>query len=445
LLPEPGLSDEQRRQLEDEARELIAQSAPPFGTEALAEEALVRLKEIFQLLRPRVPSELAAYLAEEQANRAPDGRLFTDPEMDLAVWAHAHAYGWGDQATDPAPAVERDHLSELPEPVRSCANLIAPLVPPALDWGATSHLQDEVVAALDSPIMHAWLYQDETDTVTQAVIVGGGIPEVHQEVTAAALSCFFALEPKLEDFALNGLIRLAAAETAEATPEPGEPAATALLRGIGIGFGSDAGAQAQLTMPQSAREAMALLQGALQRLEKNTGLVRTHLVPDQDRRAFESTLRRYNQRAGSGQDAYVWSAEAEQSADTEDVVTVLNFARLPFFHGVVGLALHYDLLENELYRELADRCHHALITDILEDTRRRKEFYSRLLEKHEAQHKWYQELSEEEKRDIEDVWVSHQVDFETGVLIRLAEPERVPGAVFYMINVPHMMEESRNL
>src|SRR5262249_31858299 len=147
---------------------------------------------------------LALYLARQQGY-APGHRLFAEPEMDLAVWAHARQY----------TASKKDAVAELPESLHPHADLIAPLLPPSLDWGVTSHLQDKALAALDSPISHAWLYQNESKAITEAVIVGRGIPEVRAEVVAATLSCFFALEPKVQDFALAGVIRLAAAEMEE--------------------------------------------------------------------------------------------------------------------------------------------------------------------------------------------------------------------------------------
>jgi len=111
---------------------------------------------------------------------------------------HALAYGAIEQ--NQSVPVWSGAIDRLPDPLKPFAHLLEPPFPEPLDWGAVSHLQEHVLAALDSPILHAWLYTDENQTILEIIITGKGLPEVRAEVTAAALSCFFALEPKIDDF-----------------------------------------------------------------------------------------------------------------------------------------------------------------------------------------------------------------------------------------------------
>jgi hypothetical protein len=418
----PGRSLREREALEIWAKDLLETSVQQAGDSPPSAELLTELKRCFVQLRPSVFPKLATYLADQQTRHTPKGRLFEDLEEDVGLWAHARAHGWKSLE---GPA--------LPSSLEEGAELISPLLPPRMEWGASGHLQNAVVAALHSPILHAWIvYREQPTQPMEIVITGQGISPIHNDVMTAVFATSLAVEPKTDDFVLEGVMRLLAMEPSS-TKDKQVPRKRSFF-GVKLPFLQRQRSHAQPAVareiPKSAEEAILLLRGILLRLQNDTGLVVVNEVSEHERDQFINLLAEYQGYAIEGHPHYWHDVEAK----SPPIVTTIVYQKLT--GRAVQLKLSADLLQTESYKKLVDAYHNRLVRDIQADVDRRELFYQEELEESKTQKASYDDLPADERKGLAPVQVTHEVDFESALSIRMAKEKEVSAGEYYTKVVP---------
>src|SRR6266545_3847845 len=118
--------------------------------------------------RSAVPRNLALLLWQYWRAECPDRSLLDDAEEDLALLLHAQAHGaWIPRAG------ERNYHGRL---LADHKQLFAPPPPEpsSLAWGPRANLAPEAGAAMDSPIMDAWVFEDG-QSLGKVLIIGQGL------------------------------------------------------------------------------------------------------------------------------------------------------------------------------------------------------------------------------------------------------------------------------
>lgn len=391
--------------------------------------SLEQQKRAFAESTPRASKQVCQFLGGMQ-ELAPERRLFEDAEADLTLWAHARAYHIGTEDSDIG----------LPPGMLQYRELIDPLMPLQLDWGAVSHFQEKVIAALDSPIIHAWLFSEDAapgakkKPVRLALIVGRGIPSVRERVVNASLSCLLTVDPHPNNLLLEGLIQIHAAPSGEDSEESGERTWRDVI--IGSLFGSTP--HNEVVISENAAEALEKLESTLMQLEARTGFVSVHRASFRDYTSFNRRIESEVRKAQRRDAMSVWSGE-----DSElEVATCRPISRTDVGRAF-QLHLNAELLDSPLYKSLRDCCRAALIEPILADMERRKRFYEDQLEQHRNKYDWFQKLSDKEKDAEPDVIADREIDWHMVQEIMLAEERRISAREFYTKGMLFKIEQDQ--
>ncbi|MFQ5753028.1 MAG: hypothetical protein ACE5HI_13640, partial [bacterium] len=439
------LMDEDRQKFEEEVTELIELTDKG---EISASKIVDRLKYCFHKLRPLVPLDLACFLADQQIQLHSTGaNLFEEPEEELAVWAYAHAYGWQfNKLFEPKSLQERDIKSILPDYLQKYDKIINPIFPQKLNWDAAAHLQDKVVASLDSPIIHAWFLRNKDTQFTNVIITGKGIPLISEQLTAVAFATSIALAPKENDLILDGIIRLSARQESNkdlyATVRSENIISKILPAFLQKTFGSSLKSEQihLVKIPSSTATAMDLLKGALDRLQHDTGFVQVNVLSEEKLHKLQQSFSDYNNEAADNDVVYLWNGNNYKNEDS--LVTTFSYDRIPWIEGPIELTLPIELIETEEFKELITLYQNSIIGSMIADAERRQEFYQGQYEKFKNELNYYESLSESERKKLEPVEVSIQIDWELGIEIQI-RPVKVPAESYYKNNVPNLMDQAK--
>jgi hypothetical protein len=393
------------------------------------ESTLEQQKRAFAESTPRAPKQLCQFLGGMQ-EFSPDQRLFEDAETELALWAHARAYRSGSEESE----------TSLPVGMQQLGPLIAPLAPTQLEWGAVSHFQDKVIAALDSPIIHVWLFSEEAapgakkKPVRLALIVGRGIQPVRERVINAALSCLLTVDPHPNNLILEGLIQIHVAPIDGEAEDIGERTWTDVI--IGSIFGSKS--HNEVVISENASEAMEKLEGTLTQLEARTGFVSVHRASFRDYMGFNRRIESEIRKAQRRDAVSLWSGQ-----NSEIEVAMCRPINRTDAGRAFQLHLNAELLDSALYTSLRDSCRAALIEPILGDMERRRRFYEDQLEQHRNKYNWFQKLSDKEKDAEPDVIADREINWQMGQEILLSEPIRINARQYYTKDMLFKIEQDQ--
>ncbi len=390
---------------------------------------LEQQKRAFVESTPRAPKQVCHHLGSMQ-EFSPGQRLFDDAEMDLALWAHARSYRTSAEESE----------TDVPSGLQPCAHLVAPLMPAPLEWGAVSHFQDSVTAALDSPVINAWLFSEEAapgakkKPLRAALIVGRGIPSVRERVGNAALSCFLAVDPHPNNLLLEGLIQIHAAPSEPESEETGKRTWRDLIIGGILGSAP----HNEVVISENAAEAMEKLENTLTLLAVHTGFVRVHQASFHDHITFNRQIERQVRDAQRRDSVYLWSGQNPQF----DIAVCRPVGRTDTLRSF-QLHLNAELLDSPLYNSLQKNCRAALVEPILADMERRRHFYEDELEQHRSKYDWYQKLSDKEKDALPDVIADREIDWEMVEEVILPEPRRISAREYYTKGMLFKIEKDK--
>src|SRR5687768_11592031 len=133
--------------------------------------------------------------------------------------------------------------------------------------GAQTVLSEHIGSALDSPVLHAWIYSETSEeggnTITKIVIVGQGLPEIRAQIVPIALATALQVQAGSTDMINVDLLNIAWAEN----PHDEFPLPIPV-----------AGRASGLEERGDIQEAMLGLQELLERLKRETGMVQVHYV-----------------------------------------------------------------------------------------------------------------------------------------------------------------------
>jgi len=381
-------------------------------------------KEFFLALRPAVPARLARALWLYWRQRQPEGPLLDEPEHDLALVLHVRAFG---HALTPTSAYITRLLAEQ-------ANRYAPLLPERLAWGPRAALAPQVHAALDHPIMRAWVAVAEQGP-NMVLIVGDGMPEIRRQVRAAAYMTSLRINGLVQagvtsDLVNAGLMRVEVQQpgqlAAELPPLLGAPAA---LPAAAIG---------------SALGALQQLIAVLRTLERETGLVRVTEVRRPDVDSFRATVRQLAQQAGENR-ALLLARGPTADEDVPEAVAVIRYHRVPSGQSV-WLDLSPDLLATPAYTRLLAAHQIATVQRLMIDAKLRRDYNQQESDRLQAELTDWQEATAAERRARwqETVNLDRRPDPELGVDVLLAQPEVKPTASYFQDDVPSLIGQHQD-
>jgi len=380
-------------------------------------------KDYFHKYQPVVPRLLVTRLWEYWRVQGSEERLFEDDEDNIALILHAKAYG------KKVPNVnDETFLGQL---LREHREWFEPLTPAPLVFGPRAILAEEVVASLDSPIMHAWVFV-EKGTPRQILIIGHGIPEIRQRVLSLAFMTSLRVYAPSTDLMNIGVIKI---------DLPGTPTVPLNIPANLIGdrrqplIGNDA---------TNAEAMLRELHGELKRLERDTALVQVHEVDIERLQAMQSTLQDCAQKANNG-DATLW-APAHSETEPSDVVNIVPLLQLPVGDGVLRISFSKDLLQTETYKHLLEVYQYATIERLLADVRTRHAFYKSQADYHQGELDSYNNQNTREQvlaKHGPTVTLDKIFDRELGIWILLPEPTEKPTEDWFKKDVPAIIKDLR--
>ncbi|HET7518786.1 MAG TPA: hypothetical protein VFN05_14075, partial [Actinomycetes bacterium] len=380
-------------------------------------------KRAFLKRRPTVTAEQALELWQYWRWSDPDELLFDDPEDSLALLVHARAHG----AT--VPGTEDDGV--VGQLQRTHGKLLAPLVPDGPTWGPSAALSPAMRAALDAPIMEAWVYTDGRDP-DLILIIGKGVPEIRHRVLPDALITSLRVRCVADDFVNDGIIRIEMpGPHPAALPVPPLP-----LLGQYVGV-------LPPTAARAARSAMADLIGRLRQLENETGLIR---VLETHRSAHDDLFSSITTLAEAAQDGPVLCAP-DATGQGPGTVAVVPYRQVPSdAGGVLQLELSTDLLRSRAYDELERLHQRATIDRIMSDISLRREYYQKQAENFRGLAEEYLSVDEEERGLLfgDTVRVTLEWDAALGLPRRLTRPEEIRAETYYTEVVPGLEQTYRD-
>ncbi|HEY1349565.1 MAG TPA: hypothetical protein VGF67_08085 [Ktedonobacteraceae bacterium] len=388
------------------------------------EEEAGRIKQLFLETRPEVSAILARRLWRYWQFAAPDQPLFAQDEDNVALLLHAQAYG------EHIPAAgDGSRLGELLQHYRHLYE--EPLFPPRLSWGPRAILSSEILAGLDSPVLHVWCAsQGEGQPPQQILVIGTGLPEISQPVFSNALLTALRVHAVANDMLNIGVLLV------EMPAYPETP--------LDIPFDVLGGGR-QTLLPdavQSAAQAMQDFANVLADLARETGLVQIHevLVTEQTRLtdAYKASARQVSK--DPERVLLLQHAGADQ-----DLVTLIRYWQLGEECALLLFPLSADLLETRDYRLLLEAYEAATLARSKMDIRIRRDHNRQEAERLEAEKRKFDEASDEERALFweKTVLLTEEFHQKLGITIQLPHPKEMPTELFFKKNVPHLITEHR--
>jgi hypothetical protein len=378
-----------------------------------------RIQHLFELLLvsdfPLVPPELIQKLGTHYIQ----SMLKEQPEQGETVTAcllsyQAHGYSLPRllaEAFEKWNADQPPHASPFPAPVH---------------WSTSALMQIDSSASMDSPVIHAWVYNDEKGFPLQIVICGRGVGWVREQIDNAVLSTALRLSSKPADVLLEGFTCLQLSE------EEIQQSAEFMQKQSFIGpetflTGGNSMAQGTRREDISPAEAMRELVAELVRLEARTGLVEVVKRPDRLRSEFQaSIMRKSKEFSESG--VTLWQPTA---GSDERLIIPFPFARL-------NIHLPLSLLESPEFKTLHNLYRNDLIRAAAADALRRLNFYTSNLAEHSNQLKTYQDPATRSSLQ-ESIPLELNIDYEVGLTHRVKDPKELTRDEYYGRHVPGLI------
>jgi hypothetical protein len=367
---------------------------------------------------------------------------FADPMHNVALLLYARAFGF--------PV---DENSAQMEYLTRYASLYAPLMPPRRAWGARASLSDTILVALDSPVVHVWVYEEaqapaaakevrsavgerEVKTPVRIVIAGLGLATHRERIMFDALVTAMRVRAGQFDMINDGLVVI----------ERDARADKLLTSQLPI-----LGANAPLADAETAEAAMRELIRRLDDLSQETGFVQVHKVEIGDAEKLRLTLEQCARAVLESGEVILWAPEPSAIESSEELATlepVLEFSRTGRLAGRrphvsrVALALNPELLGTESWKKLADAFEEHMIRRLQMDAHIRLEFYQGRAEGLRAEKKQWDTADEHQrvKRWGPTITLPQRFDDALGLTVWLRQPTIMPTKQYYEANVPGLIQ-----
>jgi len=373
-------------------------------------------KELFLADGPAARKGPAALLWQYWSATGPGVSLFDDPERDLALLLHARAYG----VTD----VGEGDLSPFGDLFRERRGEYAPLTPQAPVFGARTNLSLTMCAALDSPIMDVWVYE-ENSAPSLVLIFGTGLPQIRERIIADAFMTSVQLGTFDSDMVGTGIIRIESGSAAR-------PPRRVPMRVVGR-------AGPLLPPPSTAGHVLQGFVARLRQLAGSTGLIRFHVADDAAHARVLAAIDDRINRA-PGEPPMMWAPGAGDDRP-EAAPVLMPVLTLPQGR-TLELPLSMDLLSEPAYQALAQEYQGATLDRMVDDAQTRYAYHAAETKRLRDDHEAYKATP---VRDRVAMWgakvtVSYFFDFDAHRAIRLPFPEDIDAEPFYLIHVPKQAE-----
>jgi hypothetical protein len=384
-----------------------------------------QIKALFSRSRPAVPANVARSLWRYWQFHGRDKALFDDDKENIALMLHARAYG------EHVPkAGEKNYAGDL---LNKNGKLFKPLLSKNLTWGPRAALSSDVLAGLNSPIMHAWIIIDD-ETVKQVIVVGEGLPEIRYRVLFEVFMASLQVHAVAQDMMNIGALRVEL---------PGEPVTP-------LNFDFDIiGDRKQPLSPQAAASAEAVLGKLLeflQTMEQDTGLVHVHRAKAQDQTAISKAFQGFAGEARKNPRQVFLMANKQENTADPDLVTFVPYLPTRGPAIALNMAIHADLLQTPTYERLWHTYQFATITRFLMDIKARHDYYERQAEQHHEQKEHYEESTPAERQAIwgSSVELNERFNFALGITTKLLVPQTMPVDMYFRNVIPDLIEQYRD-
>ena len=384
------------------------------------------VKQFFHERRPEVPLILAKRLWKYWEFTCHDQPLFEADEDNVALLLHAQAYG-----EDVPTAGDGSQLGELLKKHRRLYE--EPPFPPRLSWGPRAVLSQEVLAGLDSPVLHIWSSSNTAGMPPQQILViGNGLPEISQQVFSNAFVTALRVHAVPNDMMNIGVLKVEMPNYPETPPD--------------IPFKPIGDSRVTLTPDavQSAAEAMQDLYNLLTDLAQETGLVQIHDFLVADQKKLTDAYKAYAQVASDNPERVILFKHENENA-VENLVTLTRYWQIGDDCSVLLFPLSADLLEIDDYKQLLEAYEAATFHRSKMDIRIRRDYYKQEADRLTDEKLKFDEASAEERKIFWDqtVMLVEEFEFKLGITIKLALPKEMLTDLFYKHNAPTLIEHHR--
>ena len=355
------------------------------------------------------------------------GLPFSHPEHNVALLLYARVFGLPVKANP-----------EQVEYLAKYSSLFAPVIPSSAGYGPRAALSKNVLATLDSPVTHAWLFLEE-DSPQRIIVAGKGLAEYRNQIFSNALITALRVQASENDILNEGLISI------ERKISAGKDEESALDIHLPV-----MGADAPLADTQTSDAAMREFIRQLKRLEEDVGFVEVHKADVNEIKSVQSTFRRLAKEASDSGERIVWAPSRSTRDSKQETLTIqplLMLAREGARFGPRGatpplnLSLSPELLGTELWRKLFQTYYEEVINGIQLDAEIRLHFYQQKAKGLRGEKDQWDKADPAQRLERwgPTVTLNQRFDNETGLSIWLRPAEIISTQKYYEENAPYLI------
>jgi hypothetical protein len=348
---------------------------------------------------------------------------FPDPKYNVALLLYARVFG--------LPVSE---YSGQVEYLAQHVSLYGPLAPPPGQWGARASLSRNISAMIDSPVIHAWSYEE--GDIKRILIVGKGLASHRDQIFFDALVTAMRVRASSEDIFSDGLISIERDPISDASLEIQLPVW---------------GANAPLRDPEDASAAMRDLIRQLEKMDADTGFVQVHKEANAEIATIYPTLRHWATEAAISGDEILWTPTRDMMSTDKESVTIEPIFKFPSISysasprnriSPLELALSPHLLGADSWQRLISAYEELIIGRIQMDAQIRLEYYQRRADGLREEKKQWDKSDEQQRlqRWGPTVTLNQLFDDALGLAIWLREPTIKPTKQYYEESVPGLIQ-----
>lgn len=298
-----------------------------------------------------------------------------------------------------------------------------PPFPKPLIWSSAAISQLDSMASMDSPLIHAWVYEEKKLPV-EIIICGRGIDWVKKQIDTAILATILSLTPKPTDILLEGFTRLSLdRDERKSALDP-----DSLLMGVLLQTHIS---ENRYSVGDPLAAMIALVQELIQ-LENKTGLVKVIRRPDVERsdliQSIDSKKADFIDSPSDSDSVYIW--QNSWQGDKRIVA--------PYALHELNLQIPLTLTKTDIYQRLHDLYQNELVRTATADALRRLNFYAGNLSDHTKELELY--IHKDTRHLLpESITLTHQIDYETGLAYRRENPDEISRDEYYGKHVPKLV------
>lgn len=309
------------------------------------------------------------------------------------------------------------------------------LAPPKKVWGARATLSQNILAMMDSPIIHVWIFERE-EIPQRIIIVGKGLAKHRHKIFNDALVTALRVQTSALDVFNDGLITINCNSDVEKALNITLPVL---------------GANKPLADAETAGASMRELIRQLEVIAEQTGFVEVHKANITDVEQLDTVLRKQAVKGKTSGKPILWTPAPNFIASEQELFTIqpiFDLSHKDRRPRRLTLQLNPELLNTKSWQKLLEAYQKEIINSILIDADIRLKFYQQKKKSLEEEKKQWDALEKEPKKRKErwgkNVTVNWRFDDEVGLGIWLHPPEIIPTAIYFTKNVPGLIQSYGN-